>query len=226
MATGKKIIILGTGGNCIDILDTINDINRAGKSNKFQCLGFLDDDKSKWGKVFGGAKVLGPLESAKKYKQAFFVNGIGSPSNFWRKEDIISRTGIGLDRFASIIHPTASVSKMAKLGYGTIIFQNVTITNNALIGNHVIILPNTVISHDDIVGDYTCITGGVCISGNVNIGQSCYLGAGCSIINDVNIGEYSMIGMGSVVLHDVKPNSIMVGNPAKWLRNTKPEKTR
>ncbi len=112
----KKIIIFGTGGNCVDILDTINDINRAGKSKKYQCLGFLDDDKSKWGKIFGGAKVLGPLESAQKYKQALFVNGIGSPANFWRKEDIISKTGIKLDRFTTVIHPTASVSKMAHIG--------------------------------------------------------------------------------------------------------------
>ena len=59
-----KVIILGTGGNAIDILDTINEINTTSRKMMYQCIDFLDDDKSKLGRAFLGINVLGPLDSA------------------------------------------------------------------------------------------------------------------------------------------------------------------
>ncbi|TSI04306.1 NeuD/PglB/VioB family sugar acetyltransferase [Lysinibacillus sp. BW-2-10] len=215
----KKIIILGTGGNCIDILDTINEINEVQYS--YHCIGFLDDNPNKWGKSFFGVDVLGPLTDANKYtNDCYFISGIGSERNFFNKEKIILNTKIPLERFETIIHPTASVSKMAYLGKGNVIFQNVTITSNVKIGNHAIMLPNSVINHDVNIGDYTCIASGVNISGGVVINKSCYLGTNSSIIGNVEIGEFSLIGMGSNVLTDVDRNSVMIGNPAIKLRNT------
>src|SRR5262245_3927781 len=215
---------MGTGGNCIDILDTIDEINarRPGRDGflGYQCLGFLDDNPESWGRELCGLKVLGPLSAAAEFPEAGFVNGIGSQHNFTRKDAIIAKTGLPLERFETIVHPTASVSRMSALGPGTVILQNVTVTSNVRIGAHVIVLPNSVISHDSVVGDYTCIAGGVCVSGGVTIGRSCYLGTNSSIIEQVTIGEYSLVGMGSVVLRDVAERSVVVGNPSRFLRHT------
>lgn len=216
----KKIIILGTGGNCIDILDTINDINAATDVKRYECVGFLDDNAQNWGKEYYGVKVLGALDIAPQYPDCFYINGIGSPLNFWKKNAIIAKTNIPDERFEILIHPTASVSTMAHLSHGTVIFQNVTITSNVQIGKHVIILPNSVISHDDIIGDYTCIASGVGISGGVTIGQSCYLGVNCALIGNITIGNNCLVGMGSVVLNNIEANSVVVGNPARFLRKT------
>jgi sugar O-acyltransferase (sialic acid O-acetyltransferase NeuD family) len=218
MLTGKdtkKIIILGTGGNCTDILDTLLDINDAQGKVVYECVGFLDDNSDKWGKSFFGVKVLGPLQDAAKFAECFFVFGIGSPLNYKKRREILATANLDDNRLETIIHPTASVSRMARVGPGTIVLQNVTITSNAFIGKCVYVLPNSVISHDTMIGDFTCITGGVCISGNVQIGQSCYLGTNASIREGVKIGDFSMIGMGSVVVRDVPANSKVVGNPAK-----------
>lgn len=214
----KKVIILGTGGNCLDILDTINDINE--KEKKYECVGFLDDNESMWGKTLMGKKVLGPLKLAKDYDDCFFVNGIGSDRTFLFKKKIIDSTGVTLDKFETIIHPTASVSRTAKLGNGVVVFQNATITTNVEVGNHVIILPNSIVSHDSIVGDYCCITGGVAISGMVKIGEFCYVGTGSSIRNGVTVGKNSLIGMGSVVTKDIESDSVVYGAPAKFIRKT------
>jgi len=216
----KKLIILGTGGNCIDILDTINDINEINVHPIYECIGFLDDNQENLGKVHYGIEVLGPLSSASNYTDCFFVNGIGSPFNFWKKKDIISKTQIPLKKFATIVHPSAYVSKMSNLSHGTVVLQNVTIASNVSIGNHVIILPNTVISHDGFIGDYTCITGGVSISGGVKVGNSCYIGTNSAIIGNITIGDFSLVSMGSVVIDSVEENSVVIGNPAKLLRKT------
>ena len=216
---------MGTGGNCIDILDTIDEINLTCPARDgfvgYQCLGFLDDSPESWGKEICGLKVLGPLSAAAEFHGVSFVNGIGSQRNFTRKDAIIDRTGLPLERFERIVHPTASVSRMSTLGPGTVILQNVTVASNARIGAHVIVLPNSVISHDSVVGDYTCIAGGVCISGGVTIGPSCYLGTNSSIIEQVTIGDYSLVGMGSAVLRDVAAGSVVVGTPARFLRHTR-----
>jgi sugar O-acyltransferase (sialic acid O-acetyltransferase NeuD family) len=216
----KTIIILGTGGNCIDILDAINEINICAQTEIYRCVGFLDDNLDSHGKDYFGVKVLGPLTSAGDYPDCTFVNGIGSDANFWSKHEIIARTGQPLDAFENVIHPTASVSQMSRLGRGVVVMQNATIASNARVGNHVIVLPNSVISHDCTVGDYTCIAGGVCISGGVRIGKSCYLGTNSSIKGNVDIADNCLVGMGSVVLKDVPENSVVAGNPAAFLRKT------
>ncbi len=214
----KKIIILGTAGNCIDIFDTIQDINQYHQKEIYRCVGFLDDCEALWNKEIQGVKVLGPLEAASEYKDCFFINGIGSPKTFLKKKEIVERTKINRDQFENIIHPTASVSRLSSLGQGVVIFQHVTITSNVTIGDHVIVLPNSIISHDSEIGDYTCIAGGVCVSGNVKVGTMCYLGTNSSIINDVAIGDYCLVGMGSVVLENVPKNSVVYGCPAKVMR--------
>jgi sugar O-acyltransferase (sialic acid O-acetyltransferase NeuD family) len=217
------IVILGTGGNCIDILDTINDVNRVEGSERYRCVGFLDDERARWGKEIHGVKVLGPLACAAGLRDCSFVNGLGSSSNFWRKSQIIATTGVPLERFQTIVHPSAQVSRLSRLGPGTVVFQHVTITSNVQVGAHVIILPATVISHDDVIGDYTCIAGGACVSGCVEIGHSCYLGTNAAIRDRCTIGERCLVGMGSVVVASVPRNSVVAGNPARFLRPTVPE---
>lgn len=221
MSQPRQLIILGTAGNCIDILDTVGAINRTSSQPQFKCVGFLDDNESNWGSAIHGVPVLGPLASAVDHPNAYFVNGIGSTSNFWKKDEIIGKTNVPDERFVSLIHPTASVSAFANLGVGTVVFQHATICSNVTIGKHAIMLPGSVLSHDDVVGDYTCIAGSVCVSGNVLIGRSCYLGSNCAIREMTQIADYCLIGMCSAVFKDVPENSVMVGNPARFLRHTR-----
>lgn len=213
MPGSKKIIILGVGGTSVDILDTIEDINAAA-GRRYDLIGFLDDNPAAGGQVIHGVKVLGTLSQAREYPDCVFIGGISSPSLFAQRAAIIRKTGIPLERFETICHPSASISRLAALGRGTLILQNVTINANARVGHHVIVLPNTVISHDDEIGDFTSLASAVVLSGGVKVGPSCYLGANCSVKEHVSIGEGSLVGMGSVVLKDVPAGTVVVGNPA------------
>ncbi len=214
----KKLIVLGTGGNCIDILDVLDAINDRCGERKYECVGFLDDNAHKWGQCIAGVPVLGPLTLAPDYPECFFVNGIGSVNTFVKKREIIARAGVSLDRFETVVHPSASVSRLSSLGHGVVVFQHVTVASKARVGDHVIVLPHSVISHDAVIGDYTCIASGVCISGLVRVGHSCYLGTGSAIRERVQIGDCCLVGMGSVVLDDVPDGAVVVGNPARFLR--------
>lgn len=52
----------------------------------------------------------------------------------------------------------------------------------------------------------------------IHLGNNVWLGAGAIIMPGVTIGDNSIVGSGAVVTHDVKPDTIVVGNPAHVLR--------
>jgi sugar O-acyltransferase (sialic acid O-acetyltransferase NeuD family) len=211
----KKIVILGTGGNCVDVLDTINEINLKHNKIIYECIGFLDDNKEIWGRNIQGVKVLGGLDLIDDLNDFYFVFGIGSVRNHTIRNTIREKLKISDDRFETIIHPSATVSKFSKIGKGVIILQNVTVASNAQIDNFVVILPNSIISHDCVISAFTLITGGVCISGNVNIGRNCYLGTGSLLRDGISVGDRSLLGMGSVLVKSIPQDSRVFGNPAK-----------
>jgi sugar O-acyltransferase (sialic acid O-acetyltransferase NeuD family) len=216
----KQLIILGTGGNCLDIYAAALAINQAAGHTVYECLGLLDDNRQLHGKDISGLRVLGGLADAAKYPAAVFVNGIGSPTSFWRKADILAGTGLPLERFETIVHPQASVSRLARLGRGVVVLPGASIAACAEIGNHVIILPGAIISHHCRIGDYGCIASGACLSGNVEAAPFCYIGANASIRNGLKLGTRALVGIGSVVVKDVVENTVVAGNPAKYLRHT------
>lgn len=214
----KELIILGSGNVAEDILDIIYDINSI--KFEYQCIGLLDDDSSRWGQKIDGIEILGPLKIAKEYHDVFFVNSIGSHTNFWKKKNIISTLNLPVSRFATLIHPSAGISRSLEIGAGSVVMRNVSIGPNVSIGYHVLVHPNVLIVHNDTIGDYTCIMGGSIISGNVNIGESCWLAPNCAITGNIEIGRHALIGMGSSVLANVSEACVAVGSPARITRST------
>lgn len=214
----KRLIILGTGGNCLDILEAVLAINSEAGGGVYECAGFLDDNQSIHGSEFHGVRVLGSLADSGHFPDCVFVNGIGSPANFWRKPEIVQTAGLEPERFETIVHPDASVSRFARIGRGSVALAGAAIGANAKIGDHVFLLQGTVVSHDCRVGDFVSVASGACLSGGVEVGTASYIGSNASIRNGVKIGTHSLVGIGSVVLNDVPDNTVVVGNPARVLR--------
>ena len=206
MMLKEEVIILGFGGNAVDFFDTI--------SSSYKIIGFIDDDVKTHHMSYKNISVY-PRSFIDLNPNAKIISLIGSEKTFQIRNEIINGFNIPEERFASAIHPNATVSEGAIIGYDVVIMPGVVITSNAKIGNHIFILANSVIHHDVTVSDYTLIGSNVTIAGNVTVENKCYLGSCCSIKNDIHIGEKSMIGMSSNVVKSVLPNSIMVGNPAK-----------
>lgn len=221
MKTIKKIIVIGAGGTARDIIDTINEINDESDNLHYNILGFLDDDKKIVGKKKMGVKILGPIKYKNEYKDCFFINGIGKVDNIFKREEVISKLNLNIDRFETIIHPSSSISRTAKIGKGVLILRNVSVMSRAKIGNHVTIHPNAVVSHDVKLGDYCFVANGACIGGANKIGASCYFGSNSGLREYLSVGEYSIIGMGSVVLKNIPKESVYVGNPAKFLKKSR-----
>ena len=59
------------------------------------------------------------------------------------------------------------------------------------------------------------------IAGRVNIGKWSIIGANSTIFPDIKIGENCFIGARSIVRKNVPDNSIVIGQPAKFLRRNR-----
>ncbi len=211
--TPKEIIIIGCNGNCVDIAEAVEQL--AARGEAMRMIGFLDDADSAQGTTVAGFPVLGRIGDAAEFPHASFVNGIGSPKSYRCKPDIIARTGVTAGRWATIIHPTAVVSRHARVGHGTVLLANVSVGAGAAIGSHCMVLQNTVVSHDSIVGDHTALASGVCVSGGCRIGENCYIGSNVSIRDGIHIAPGALVGIGAVVVKDLTATCIAYGNPAR-----------
>lgn len=204
----EQLFIFPFNGNGIEALDCVK--------GQFEFLGFIDDTKEKQGKHSFGFTVYA-REILKQYPNAKVLAVPGSPLSYTVRDKIIAELNTDANRFATLIHPTASVSPFAKIGYNSLIMAGVVITANSVIGNHVCILPNTVVHHDSNIGDFTLVGSNVTIAGNTTIGNHCYIGSGASIINSITVGENTLIGLGSNVITSVPAKSKIAGNPAKQI---------
>lgn len=113
-------------------------------------------------------------------------------------------------------------------------FGNIILEDDVEIGNNVCIargaLSNTIlhkgvkvdnlvhIAHNVEIGENTQIIANAMIAGSVKIGKNCWISPSSSIKNQLVIGDNVLIGMGAVVIRNVESNSVMIGNPAKFLR--------
>lgn len=222
MATApRKLVILGGGGTAKDVLSIIGDIRRSGPPH--EAVGILDDNPALEGQTVCGIAVLGPLERAMTMDDVFFVNCLGSPRNYWKRERIVTALGLPPERFATLVHPTAVVSNSSTIGHGALLYPHVVVMAGVRIGAHVTVLANTVMNHDVVVEDFCIITSGVNLSGRVRLGRGCYIGSGSSIIQDCTVGECALVGLGSAVMRDVPPWTVVAGRPARFVRKVRDE---
>ncbi len=222
----QYLFIFPCGANGLEALDCL--------TNDTQFLGFIDDNNQKWGSHVFNNDRNDPLnfevisrdfyknnyeKFLEKYNDLKFLVCVGSPNNFRERKTIIEAfcrdLKIEKNQLATIIHPSAKISKYASIGSNCLIMAGVVITHNAKIGNNVVVLPNSVIHHDTEIGDFTCIGANVVIAGNVKIKESCYIGSGATILQNIQIGAKTMVGLSAVVIRDIGENKTVVGNPAR-----------
>ncbi|MCW6508544.1 acetyltransferase [Lichenifustis flavocetrariae] len=210
------LVIIGAGGSSRDIIDLVGDINRHASDDgqRWEIRGLLDDDQSKLGQIICGVPVIGSISKAADV-QAHLVVGIASHRNRRVRKAVVERLALDPARYATLVHPSASVSSWARIGAGTVVLQNVVIGPQVTLGRHVLISAGVTIGHDTAISDYVSTASQVGIAGGVVIRESVYIGIGACLREGVEVGEGSLIGMGSVVTRNVEAGRTVVGNPAR-----------
>lgn len=211
----EKIILLGGGGHCKSIIDTI--IN----SKLYEIAGIIDL-KQNIGQCINGIKILDNDENLIKYKEAgienafITVGSIGNPSIRIKLYNLASKLGF---KIPAITDNSAIISKDSVIGCGTFVGKGVIINTKVVIGSNCIINTGSIIEHDCSIGDFVHISPGATLCGGVKICNNTHIGANSTIIQYRSIGENAIIGAGSIVTKDIRNNVTAYGNPCKEVRS-------
>ncbi|WP_337992987.1 acetyltransferase [Clostridium sp. 'White wine YQ'] len=207
----KKILLIGGGGHCKSVLDTLLELD------EYHEIGIIDH-KSKMGHNILNVKYLGDDDDLLNYynggyEYAFVTIGsIGNPEVRIKIFEKIKKIGF---KVPNIIDKSAITSRFMVLGQGNYIGKKVVVNADTKIGNCCIINTASVIEHDCDIGDFVHLAPGSIVCGGVKIGNNTHIGANSTIIQYKTIGENVLIGAGSVIVKDITSEIKIFGNPAR-----------
>jgi sugar O-acyltransferase (sialic acid O-acetyltransferase NeuD family) len=203
----NSLILVGAGGLARETLAAARD--------SWKVLGFVDDNPALHGSQLDGVPVLGPLDVIFDHPDAQVVICVASSKNQGNRKKIVARLDLPASRYATVVHPTASIAAGTVIGEGSIVLAFVAVTAPQEIGSHVVIMPHVTITHDDRISSYVTFAARVALAGSVSVGETAYLGSGALVREGLSIGEGALVGMGSVVLQDVPAHQVWAGVPAR-----------
>lgn len=206
---------MGAGGFGAEAIWALEEMNKLESlSEKWNILGYIDDDESKKGKCFYNYETLGSLdEVALNYSgdQLWYFCAIGD--NGTRSNIVKSLDELGW-KAATLIHPSAIMAKNIEIGEGSYIGPVSVICPNVTIGKHVLINTRAAIGHDTIMENFSQACPGAQINGFCKVGHSSFIGSNASLMPGTRVGERAIIGSNSQVLRAVKNDITVNGVPA------------
>ena len=208
------MLIVGAKGFAKEVLEIIH------RNKETKQLVFFDDvNLDVYGKLYEQYPIFKHSSEAKEYFEKVdqkYTIGIGGP--LLRKKMFDKFNNLGGVLTSTISDKAIIGSYNVNFGVGANILDGVLISNDVTIGLASIIYYNSVITHDCILGDFVEISPSVSILGRVEIGQFSHIGSGAIILPGVKIGSNVIVGAGSVVTKDVGNNCVVVGTPAKIIK--------
>ena len=150
-------------------------------------------------------------------------------------------------RSHSIIYAGNKIGNNFQIGHSVIIRElneighDVSIGTSSVIEHHVLIKDRVRIHTQAFIPEFSILEEGCWIGPNVVLTNAKYplspnvkkelkgptikknakIGANSTLLPGITIGENSIVGAGAVVTKDVRPNKVVVGNPAKILKDMK-----
>ena len=109
----------------------------------------------------------------------------------------------------SIVHPSAVISRSAKIDSGVFIGPLAVVSSNATIGAHSIVHIHASVGHDATIGEGATILPGARISGNVRLGKHVLVGSNAFLNADIEIGDESHIDALTYVVRSVPEKMIV-----------------
>ena len=186
---------------------------------------FIDDEEAKIGQTINGIviKSFAALCEESGLPRLMVV----AVANPYTRYKIATRCRERGFKFATVTSGNSLSLANNFIGEGGIFSPFTIVTANALIGVQFHCNIFSYVAHDCVIGDYVTFAPRVSCNGRVKIEDFVYVGTGAVFRQGTTekpliVGKGSMVGMGSVVTNDVPPGVLVMGNPARYVRDLPP----
>lgn len=214
----RAIVCIGGGGHAKVVMDALH-------SCSAWCLvGYTDPNPQR--RENSNIPYLGDdevLPRLRREEVEYAVLGVGSVGDWTKRSRIVEAVSQFGFKWGIVIHSRAYCSSGASVGEGTVVCPQAVVNPGAILGRHTIINTSAVVEHDCRLEDWVHIAPGACIGGSVSVGEGTHVGLGSRVREGVLIGRNVLVGAGAVVATDVPDNVVVVGCPARILRNRSQE---
>lgn len=205
MASAHSTVILGTGGHAASVADLVKPTlaTYVYYSSQHEASAKFSDD---------GAAIAWAIEN-----DATLVLGMG---------DIHIRMAIvgkypRIAQSQGIVAQTATLASNVDITGGSSVHHHAHVGPDVKLSPGVIINTGAIVEHGASVGMCSHIAPGARILGDAQVAERCLIGSGAVVAPGVHVPEGCTVGAGAVVLSTPKPESTVVGIPARSIQMQK-----
>ena len=208
MAAARDLVVLGTTDFAVEVADVA-------EQSGWRVVAFVENlDIGRCRDALEGLPIVWVDELTGMSRTHVAVCGLGT-THRQRFTDQAEELGMS---FATVVHPTAVVSRRSSIGPGSVIGVRTVVGAVSRLGRHVLMNRGAMVGHHTEVGDFASLQPGSNVAGSCMIGEGTYVGMGAAVIDHRKVGSHSVVGAGAVVTHDLPDHVLAVGMPARVIR--------
>jgi sugar O-acyltransferase (sialic acid O-acetyltransferase NeuD family) len=181
-------------------------------------VAFLDDGLA--GQVVRGLPVLAPSQAP---RGKGYLIAIADPSVRLRLSDLLDRRGLTA---ITLIHPSAVIAPETNLAAGCLVHANAYISSSVSIGAHCQVHYNATVGDEATLDERVTVYPGANVAGSVHLATDATVASNAVVLDGLTVGRGSFVGAGAVVTRDVPPGLVVIGSPARPLKNGRSRRSR
>jgi acetyltransferase EpsM len=209
MSEPTPLLVLGTTRFAVEIADV------AAQTGRYRVAGFVENqERERCSEALEGLPVHWIDDLGELVSTHLGVCGLGTT----RRSLFTDQAAAHGLRFATVVHPSAQLSPISRLGEGTVVGAGVVVAAHTEIGRHVLLNRGALIGHHTIIGDYVSVQSGANVAGSCRVGEATYIGMGALVLDHLEIGSRAVVGAGAVVTKSVSDNVLVTGVPARVVK--------
>ncbi|HET8748879.1 MAG TPA: hypothetical protein VFM98_25020 [Ramlibacter sp.] len=131
-----------------------------------------------------------------------------------RKQALEEARALGVDRFASLVDPTAVTPSSLTLAEGVFVNCGAILGGMVSLGPFSFVNRGASLGHHARLEEFASVGPSAVLGGYAQVGRGGYIGAGAVVLPQVRVGANAVVAAGAVVIADVADHTLVAGNPA------------